>query len=221
MAALPEFPPAKGSHPLAGGLVPLPSFPPAAAPQVDRPAAAGPATAPAAAPNPGCTPGPPMEPRDYAQAEYIGRPEGRVARMCFFRSDGRSATESLNFFANGHVVMSSSNAATGPGGGVSVLGTMRGTYGFQEGRLATRMAYAGMGVSQSARSSGSERSLDASGQQRLEQAKVLPNCQRVFLRDAVHSLELPPSQAHPPYLVIDGVRWEQMRIDCPAWQGWR
>lgn len=162
-----------------------------------------------------------MEPRDYAQAEYIGRPEGRVARMCFFRSDGRSATESLNFFANGHVVMSSSNAVAGPGGGVSVLGTMRGTYGFQEGRLVTRMAYAGTGLSQSVRSSGSERSLDASGQQRLDQAKILPNCQRVFLRDAVHALGLPPSPAHPPYLVIDGVRWDQMQNDCPAWQGWR
>ena len=141
--------------------------------------------------------------------------------MCFYRSDGRSATQSLNFYSNGHIVMTGSNSFAGSGGGVSVLEAMRGTYGFQEGRLATRMAYAGTGVSQSARSTSSERSLDVSGQQRLDQAKVLPNCQRVFLRDAVHAMELPPSTAHPPYLVIDGVRWEQVHIDCPVWQGWR
>ena len=156
-----------------------------------------------------------MEPRDYAQAEHIGRPEGRVARMCFFRSDGRSATESLNFFANGHFVMTSAHAAGGIGGGVSVVGTVRGTYGFLDGGLATRVAYAGTGVSES------PRGLDVSSQAWLEQAKVLPNCQRVFVRDAVHAVELPAAPAHPPYVVIDGMRWEPLLIDCPAWQGWR
>jgi hypothetical protein len=185
------------------------------APAIQAPPPVGPSAGAAAG---GCRPGPELEPRDYAQAEYIGRPDGAVARMCFHRSDGRSTSDSLNFHANGHVVMTTSAAA----GGVASLGTMRGTYGFQEGgRLALRLAYAGTGVSQSTLSAGPVRSLDVAGQQALEQPRILPNCQRIAVRDVVRSVQWPPSPGHPSHIVIDGVRWEQMRVDCPAWQGWR
>jgi len=169
----------------------------------------------------GCVPAPAMEARDYAQPEFIGRPDGRVARMCFYRSDGRSAVENLNFYANGHVVFSGSRSAGGFAGGVTVLGAARGTYGVQGGRLALRLAYAGTGVSQSGRGAGTQRELDTSGREAFEQAMVLPNCQRITVRDMLQRLEMPAGPGHPPYLVIDGVRWEQMGIDCPAWQGWR
>ena len=180
------------------------------------------AAASSVSPAGGCRQGPELEPRDFAQAEYIGRPQGAVARMCFYRSDGRSTSDSLNFYANGHVVMTTSASASGVGGSVAALGTTRGTYGFQEGgRLAMRLAYVGTGVSQSARADGAARSLDVVGQHALEQTTVLPNCQHITVRDVVRSAQWPAGPDHPSHIVIDGVRWEQMRIDCPAWQGWR
>lgn len=180
------------------------------------------AAASSASPAAGCSPGPELEPRDFAQAEYIGRPQGAVARMCSYRSDGRSTSDNLNFYANGHVVMTTSASASGVGSTVAALGTTRGTYGFQEGgRLAMRPAYVGTGVSQSARADGATRSLEVVGQQALEQTTVLPNCQRITVRDVVRGAQWPAGPGHPSHIVIDGVRWEQMRIDCPAWQGWR
>ena len=203
------------------GIATLPGLP-ALPPSPEQPPAPQPSRdAPAAQATGGCVPAPAMEARDYAQSEFIGRPEGRVARMCFFRSDGRSAVENLNFYANGHVVFSSSQSTGGFAAGAAVLGAARGTYGVQDGRLALRLAYAGTGVSQSMRGAGTQRALDTSSRQAFEQAMVLPNCQRITVRNMLQRLEMPAGTGHPPYLVIDGVRWEQMGIDCPAWQGWR
>jgi hypothetical protein len=201
------------------GIVPLPSLP--ATPSLPE----RPPLPTLGAPDPhaarGCVPGQVMEARDYAQPEFIGRPEGRVARMCFYRSDGRSAVENLNFYANGHVVFSGSQSVGGFAAGVAVLGAARGTYGFQDGRLALRLAYAGTGVSHSARGAGTQRQFDTSGRETFEQVTILPNCQRITVRNMLQQLETPAGTGHPPYLVVDGVRWEQMGIDCPAWQGWR
>lgn len=202
--------------PPAPGMVPPPTGGPTAAP--------GGQPAGAAAPGPACTPGPALEPRDFAQPEYIGRPEGRTARMCFFRGEGASRSEILNFYPNGAFVMSSTTAAAGFGVGGSVLGAMRGTYGVQPGgQLALRIAYAGTGVSQGSRSAGGSRELDVSAGRSPGGGRevTLPNCQRVQVRDVVRPSEINPSGGHPPFLVINGQRWEQMRIDCPAWQGWR
>lgn len=202
-----------------GPLVPVPAHPPMPPVRAVAPPPGGNAAGTA---TPACRPGPEMEARDYAQPEYIGRPEGRVARMCFYRSDGRSTSDRLNFYPNGHVVIATSNATSGVGGGVSVLGTVRGTYGFQEGgRLAMRLAYVGTGVSHSARAPGAARQTDVTGQDRLERELTLPNCQRITVTDLLRSVQWPDSAGHPRYIVVDGVRWEEMSIDCPVWQGWR
>lgn len=162
-----------------------------------------------------------MEARDYAQEEFIGRPAGRKARMCFYRNNGRFGVENLNFYANGHFVMSS---ITGTGGFAmqgNVLGTQRGTYGFQDGRLALRIGYQGTGVTQSTGSGSAMRQLDVSGTTALERDVVLPNCQKISVRDVVYALKATPAPGHPESIEFDGKRWEHMRIDCPAWQGWQ
>ena len=168
-----------------------------------------------------CRPGRELEAREYTQPEVLGKPEGRTARMCFFRNDGRSGVENLNFYPNGHFVMSSASGAGGFAMGGAVLGAVRGTYGFEGDRLALRIGYAGTGVSQDTRGAGSGRQLDVSGRSRLDREMVLPNCQRITVREETRSVQPPPGNEHPAYLVIDGRRWERMGIDCPAWQGWR
>jgi len=162
-----------------------------------------------------------MEPRDYAQPEYIGRPQGRTARMCFFRGDGKSSAEQLNFYPNGHFVMSGVSAASGLAVSGAVMGTVRGTYGFQDGRVVLRVGYAGTGVTQSGGGAGSQNSLDVSSTSRAGREIVLPNCQRISVRQEGKALQLPAGDGHPTHIVLDGQRWEQMRIDCPAWQGWQ
>jgi hypothetical protein len=162
-----------------------------------------------------------MEPRDYAQPEYIGRPQGRTARMCFFRGDGRASAEQLNFYPNGHFVMSGVSAASGFAMSGAVMGTVRGTYGFQDGRVVLRVGYAGAGVTQSGGGVGSQSSIDVSSTSRAGREIVLPNCQRISVRQEGKALQLPAGDGHPTHVVLDGQRWEQMRIDCPAWQGWQ
>ena len=39
-------------------------------------------------------------------------------------------------------------------------------------------------------------------------------------RDEVRRVQLGASSGHPSHLIVNGVRWEQYRIDCPAWSGW-
>ncbi|MFM7703952.1 MAG: hypothetical protein ACKO6D_03350 [Rubrivivax sp.] len=196
-----------------------------AAPARQVAAAPGAGTAPApadtAAPPAGCTPGRQLEPRDYAQPEYIGRPQGRTARMCFYRGDGKSSAEQLNFYPNGHFVMSGVSAAGGFAMAGAVMGTVRGTYGFQDGRLVLRVGYAGTGVTQSGSGAGTQSSVDVSATSRAGRELVLPNCQRISVRQEARALQLPAGDGHPGHVVLDGQRWEQMRIDCPAWQGWQ
>ena len=199
----------------APGVAPAPPASPGAAPAPAAPRA-GAGAQPAA-----CTPGRPMEPRDYAQPEYIGRPQGRTARMCFFRGDGRASAEQLNFYPNGHFVMSGVSAASGLAVSGAVMGTVRGTYGFQDGRVVLRVGYAGTGVTQSGGGAGSQNSLDVSSTSRAGREIVLPNCQRISVRQEGKALQLPAGDGHPTHLVLDGQRWDQMRIDCPAWQGWQ
>lgn len=211
LAAAPPLSPPPLSPLPQGGALPSPAPMPA---QPSRQDAGGPPAA--------CTPGRAMEPRDYAQPEFIGRPAGRTARMCFYRGDGRSRSEQLNFYPNGHFVI---NGVSGSGGFAmagAVMGTVRGTYGFQDGRLVLRVGYSGTGVTQSGAGAGSQSALDVSATAgRREREVVLPNCQRIAVRQEAKAYQLPAGEGHPAYLVLDGQRWEPMRIDCPAWQGWQ
>jgi hypothetical protein len=141
--------------------------------------------------------------------------------MCFYRGDGKSAAEQLNFYPNGHFVTSSVSGSGGFAMAGAVHGAVRGTYGFQDGRLLLRIGYTGTGVSQSSRGAGGSQQLEVSGRQRSGREVVLPNCQRIHVREESRSLQLPSSTGHPPFIVLDGQRWEQMSIDCPAWQGWQ
>ena len=211
VAAAPAWtPPPMGTPPASPAGLPPPGSVPAARQGQDQ-----------GATSPGCTPGRTLEPREYAQPEFIGRPPGRTARMCFFRSDSPSRAEQLNFHPNGHFVMT---GVTGSGGFAmagAVMGTVRGTYGFQEGRVVLRVGYAGTGVTQSGGGAGAPGSTDVSASSRAGREVVLPNCQRISVRQEGKALQMPAGDGHPAHLVLDGQRWEQMRIDCPAWQGWQ
>lgn len=169
-----------------------------------------------------CSPGPEMEPRDYADAEFIGMPQGRRARMCYYWFDGRNK-ENLRFYPNGIFVRSGESGSGGFAIGGAVLSTLRGTYGFAGGnRLNLRIAYSGIGVTQSGRGAGSSNSLDVSRQQNLDREFVLPNCQRISLRDEAQTYQLGPPlrSGHPDHLILQGKRWER-DSDCGDWAGWR
>lgn len=184
-------------------------------------AGGAPAQPGSADPAPGtCRPGPAMEPREYTQPEVLGRPAGDRARMCFYRLNGSSA-EYLQFYPSGHFLHTSITGSGGFAMGGAVHGTVRGTYGFRpDGLLATRIGYQGTGVSQSNRGAGSGNRLDVAAQGTLENEVVLPNCQRITTREETRRVHVDRGANHPPTLVIDGVRWEHYRIDCPSWQGW-
>lgn len=141
--------------------------------------------------------------------------------MCFYRGDGKSAAEQLNFYPNGHFVMSSVSGSGGVAMAGAVHGTVRGTYGFQDGRVHMRIGYTGTGVSQSTRGAGRSQQLEVSGRQRGGREMVLPNCQRINVREESRAVQVPAGGAHPSFIVLDGQRWDQMSIDCPAWQGWQ
>jgi len=141
--------------------------------------------------------------------------------MCFYRSDGNSSAEQLNFYPSGHFVMSSVSGSGGFAMAGAVHGTVRGTYGFQDGRLHLRIGYVGTGVSQGTRGAGSSQQLELSARQRTGREVVLPNCQRINVREESRAVQMPSGAAHPTFIVLDGQRWEQMSIDCPKWQGWQ
>ena len=67
---------------------------------------------------------------------------------------------------------------------------------------------------------GSGNRLDVAAQSTLENEVVLPNCQRISTREETRRVHVDRGANHPPTLVVDGVRWEHYRIDCPSWQGW-
>jgi hypothetical protein len=179
-------------------------------------------SAPAApAPN-ACTPGPALEPRDYADAPYIGLPPGGRARMCYYKSDGRSVDQ-LRFYPGGIFTMTGQSGSGGFAMGGAVLQTIRGTYGIGDnGRLNLRIAYSGIGVTQTTRGAGTSTALDVSGQGRLDKPFTLPNCQQITLRDEQHAVVLGPvsGRGHPDFLLLDGVRWER-DLDCGDWEGWK
>jgi hypothetical protein len=169
-----------------------------------------------------CTPGPALEPIDYASPEYIGLPEGRRARMCFYRSEG-STTAQLKFFPGGIFRMSSQTGSGGFAMSGGVYQAERGVYGLTDrGQLNLRIAYSGTGVAQTTQGAGSSTSLDVSGADRLDRELTLPNCQKITIRDEARRAALGPARGrgHPDYLVLDGVRWEQ-DTDCGDWEGWK
>lgn len=140
--------------------------------------------------------------------------------MCFYRMNG-SVAEYLNFFPSGHFHLTSTAGSGGFAMSGAVHGTIRGNYGFRKGGvLAIRTGYQGTSVSQSTRGAGTERTLDVAGQTARELEMTLPNCQRITYRDEVKRVQLAGGRGHPDYIVVDGVRWESYRIDCPAWRGW-
>ena len=174
------------------------------------------------APSASCTPGPYIEPIDYASAEYIGNPAGRRARMCFYRSNGRDVTN-LKFFPGGIFFMKSQTGSGGFAMGGAVLQSIRGTYGFDAGgRLNLRIAYSGTGVMQTVRGAGSSSSLDVSGRDVLENEFTLPNCQKISLRNEIRRYTLGPAlrSGRPDHLILEGERWE-LDSDCGDWEGWR
>lgn len=167
-----------------------------------------------------CRRGPDLEPREFTQPEVLGRPPGDRARMCFFRFEGNTA-EYLNFFSSGHFYHTSISGSGGFAVAGAVYGTVRGNYGFQPGGiLATRIGYQGTGVSQTSGGAGTQSTLEVSGQATLEREMTLPNCQKITYRDEVRRVQLGASSGHPSHLIVNGVRWEQYRIDCPTWSGW-
>jgi hypothetical protein len=172
-----------------------------------------------------CAPGRALGPREFAQPEYIGSPQGRTARMCFFRGDSRSPSELLNFYPNGTFVMSSTNAAGGVGRSGPVLGNARGTYAFQAGgsQLALRIAYPGTGVSQTIEGVGPSRRVESNTSPAHPPGRdlILPNCQRIQIQEVTRQTDLVMANTHPPFITVSGQRWEQQRMDCPTWQGWR
>jgi len=174
------------------------------------------------APSANCTPGPYIEPIDYASAEYIGNPTGRRARMCFYRSNGRDVTN-LKFFPGGIFFMKSQTGSGGFAMGGAVLQSIRGTYGFDAGgRLNLRIAYSGTGVTQTVRGAGSTSSLDVSGRDVLETEFTLPNCQNITLRNETRRYTLGPAlrSGRPDHLILEGERWE-LDSDCGDWEGWK
>lgn len=174
----------------------------------------------AAAPNRACKSGPALEPREYTQPEFLGRPPGARARLCFYRQPSAGAVDMLQFYASGHFVLATQNGSSGFGISGAVLGTTRGTYGFSGNTLQLRMGYAGTAVTQSGRTTAGESGLATAGQSRLSREFVLPNCQTITVTEHTKKISLPTVSGHPGFLVIDGERWEHMSIDCPAWQGW-
>jgi hypothetical protein len=186
--------------------------------QVARASTAG---APPGAVNAGsCRQGPSLEAREYTQPEVLGRPSGERAQMCFYRLVG-SGAEYLNFFSTGHFYHTSISGSGGFASSGAIYGTIRGTYGFQpNGVLATRVGYQGTGVSQTNRGAGSERTMDVSGQSRLQNEMTLSNCQKITYRDEVKRVQYDRTSSHPGFMVVDGVRWERYSMECPAWRGW-
>lgn len=169
-----------------------------------------------------CTPGPALEPIDYASPEYIGLPEGRRARMCFYRSEGSSVSQ-LKFYPGGIFRLSSQTGSGGFAMSGAVYQAERGVYGLTDkGQLNLHIAYSGTGVAQTTRGAGSSSSLDVSGADRLDREMTLPNCQTITLREEARRASLGPAQGrgHPGYLILDGVRWER-DTDCGDWEGWK
>lgn len=172
--------------------------------------------------NTSCSPGPYIEPIDYASAEYIGNPSGKRARMCFYRFNGRDVTN-LKFFPGGIFFMKSQTGSGGFAMGGAVLQSIRGTYGFDTGgRLNLRIAYSGTGVTQTVRGPGSSSSLDVSGRDVLENEFTLPNCQKITLRNEIRRYTLGPAlrSGRPDHLILEGERWE-LDSDCGDWEGWK
>jgi hypothetical protein len=168
----------------------------------------------------GCTDGPALEPRDYTQPEYLGRPEGARARMCFYRQPSAGSVDMLQFYPSGHFVLTTQKGAGGFALSGSINETTRGTYGFKDGAVLLRIGYSGTSVSQRVRGAGSEQGLATAGQKRRERELLLPNCQRITVSEQSKRVSLPGGTGHPRFLVIDGERWEHMSIDCPDWRGW-
>jgi len=171
--------------------------------------------------NPGaCRQGAALEAREYTQPEILGRPSGERAQMCFYRLVS-SGAEYLNFFSTGHFYHSSISGSGGFASSGAIFGTVRGTYGFQSnGVLSTRIGYQGTGVSQTNRGAGTERTMDVSGQDRLQNEMTLSNCQKITYRDEVKRVQYDRTNSHPGFMVVDGVRWERYSMECPAWRGW-
>ena len=171
--------------------------------------------------NPGaCRQGVTLEAREYTQPEILGRPSGERAQMCFYRLVG-SGAEYLNFFSTGHFYHTSISGSGGFASSGAIFGTVRGTYGFQpNGALSTRVGYQGTGVSQTNRGAGTERTMDVSGQSRLQNEMTLSNCQKITYRDEVKRVQYDRTNSHPGFMVVDGVRWERYSMECPAWRGW-
>jgi len=204
------------------GMVPVPAT--ARTPSVALPSQPAPAPAPGPAPAPanGCTPGPALEAREYASPEYIGAPEGRRARMCFYRSNGRDV-EQLRFFPGGIFYQTSQTGSGGFAMSGAVLQTIRGTYGFTaDGTLRLRIAYSGTGVTQTTRGAGSTSTLDVAGARPLATGRTLPNCQTISLSEETRRASFGSSRGggHPDHVVLDGVRWER-DTDCGDWEGWK
>jgi hypothetical protein len=171
--------------------------------------------------NPGsCRQGAALEARDYTQPEILGRPSGERAQMCFYRLVG-SGAEYLNFFSTGHFYHTSISGSGGFAMSGAIYGTVRGTYGFQpNGVLSTRIGYQGTGVSQTNSGAGTERTMDVTGQTRMQNEMTLSNCQKITYRDEVKRVQYDRTSSHPGFMVVDGVRWERYSMECPAWRGW-
>lgn len=167
-----------------------------------------------------CRQGAALEAREYTQPEILGRPSGERAQMCFYRLVG-SGAEYLNFFSTGHFYHSSISGSGGFASSGAIYGTVRGTYGFQpNGVLSTRIGYQGTGVSQTNRGAGTERTMDVSGQTRMQNEMTLSNCQKITYRDEVKRVQYDRTNSHPGFMVVDGIRWERYSMECPAWRGW-
>ena len=167
-----------------------------------------------------CSPGPELESREYASPEYIGRPAGRRARMCFYRTT-TYGVDRVKFFPGGIFYITSQTGSGGFAMSGSVNQTTRGTYGFAEGgKLNLRIAYTGTGVSQSTRGAGSNTTLDVAGSDTQGRAMTLPNCQVVRVRDETRVIALGAGRAHPDSLTMDGAKW-QSDSDCGDWEGWK
>jgi len=174
----------------------------------------------APADNAACTPGPYLEAREYADPDLIGRPAGRRARMCFYRST-KYGVDNIRFFPGGIFYITSLTGSGGFAMSGSVNQTTRGTYGFAEGgRLNLRIAYTGTSVSQSTSGAGSTASLDVAGSDTAGRRVTLPNCQVVRVRDETRAVAFGAGRAHPGSLTLDGVTW-QADSDCGDWEGWK
>lgn len=167
-----------------------------------------------------CKPGAYLEPREFTQPEYLGRPRGERAQMCFYRMSG-SRAEYLNFYSTGHFYHTSISGSGGFASTGAVLGTVRGTYAFQNGNtLVTRVGYQGTGVTQTNRAAGTQGEFDMTAKGKLDIEMTLPNCQTITYRDEVKRVKYDRGPSHPKFIVVDNVRWERFGIDCPDWRGW-